>query len=225
MPAILARPRTALSVWSCLVLTACRGQAPAQTAAQQAPGGPPTIEVVKVVEQPLDVTLSLPGELNPQQSVALFARVSGFVKTIRVDRGSQVRTGESIAVLEAPELVAQRFEAQSKLQGAEAQLGSVRSKAEADASTYDQLRAAAATPGVVAGNDLVGGAEGGRSGSGTDRGGSTDRRGGATGAQLDSRRRRVPADYGTLLRRRDRAERAPWRPGGTRHGDAHRSSR
>jgi multidrug efflux pump subunit AcrA (membrane-fusion protein) len=61
---------------------------------------------VKVVEQPLDVTLSLPGELNPYQSVALFARVSGFVKTIRVDRGSQVRPGESIAVLEAPELVA-----------------------------------------------------------------------------------------------------------------------
>jgi len=155
MPAILVRPRAALSVWSCLALTACRGQAPAQTAAQQAPGGPPTIEVVRVVEQPLDVTLSLPGELNPHQSVALFARVSGFVKTIRVDRGSQVRTGESIAVLEAPELVAQRSEAQSKLQAAEAQLGSVRSKAEADASTYDRLKAAAATPGVVAGNDLV----------------------------------------------------------------------
>jgi len=113
------------------------------------------IEVVKVVEQPLDVTLSLPGELNPQQSVALFARVSGFVKTIRVDRGSQVRAGAPIAELEAPELVAQRSEAQSKLQGAEAQLGSVRSKAEADASTYDHLKAAAATPGVVAGNDLV----------------------------------------------------------------------
>ncbi|HMJ81877.1 MAG TPA: efflux RND transporter periplasmic adaptor subunit [Vicinamibacterales bacterium] len=154
MQAILARPHT-LGVWSCLALTACRGQAPAQTAAQQAPGGPPTIEVVKVVEQPLDVTLSLPGELNPLQSVALFARVSGFVKTIRVDRGSQVRAGEPIAELEAPELVAQRSEAQSKLQGAEAQLGSVRSKAEADASTYDRLKAAAATPGVVAGNDLV----------------------------------------------------------------------
>jgi RND family efflux transporter MFP subunit len=66
-----------------------------------------------------------------------------------------VRAGEPIAELEAPELVAQRSEAQSKLQGAEAQLGSVRSKAEADASTYDRLKAAAATPGVVAGNDLV----------------------------------------------------------------------
>jgi RND family efflux transporter MFP subunit len=108
-----------------------------------------------VVEQPLDVTLSLPGELIPYQSVALYARVSGFVKAIAVDRGSRVRQGEQVATLEAPELIAQRSEAQSKLQAAEAQLGSIRSKADADASTYDRLKAAAATPGVVAGNDVV----------------------------------------------------------------------
>ena len=111
--------------------------------------------MVKVVEQPLNVTLSLPGELNPYQTVALYARVTGFVKTIRVDRGSRVRAGEQIAVLEAPELGAQKAEAQSKLQSAEAQLGAIRSKAEANASTYDKLKAASATPGVVAGNDVV----------------------------------------------------------------------
>jgi RND family efflux transporter MFP subunit len=77
------------------------------------------------------------------------------VKTIRVDRGSRVRAGEQIATIEAPELVAQKAEAQSKLQGAEAQIGAVRAKAEGDLSTYERLRAAAATPGVVAGNDLV----------------------------------------------------------------------
>ena len=85
-------------------------------------GGPPTVEVVKVVEQPLNVTLSLPGELTPYQTVALYSRVTGFVKTIAVDRGSRVRAGEQLAVLEAPELVAQKAEAQSKLQSAEAQL-------------------------------------------------------------------------------------------------------
>ena len=99
--------------------------------------------------------LSLPGELDPYQSVAVYPRVTGFVKTIAVDRGSRVRAGELIATLEAPELVAQRAEAQSKLQAAEAQLAAARSKADADASTYDKLKAASATPGVVAGNDLV----------------------------------------------------------------------
>jgi membrane fusion protein, multidrug efflux system len=151
---ILARTRIPSNVFVCLTFAACRSNAPAQSP-EKTVAGPPTIEVVKVVEQPLDVTLSLPGELNPYQTVALYARVTGFVKTIRVDRGSRVHAGEQIAALEAPELVAQKAEAQSKLQSAEAQLAAIRSKAEANVSTYDKLKAASATPGVVAGNDVV----------------------------------------------------------------------
>ena len=139
-----------LSVW----LTACGGNNSSQGGKTATPG-PPTIDVVRVLEQQVNVTLSLPGELNPYQMVAIYPRVTGFVKTMSVDRGSRLRAGDLIAVLEAPELVAQRSEAQSKLQSAEAELGAVRSKADADASTYDKLKAAAATPGVVAGNDLV----------------------------------------------------------------------
>jgi membrane fusion protein (multidrug efflux system) len=81
--------------------------------------------------------------------------VTGFVKTIAVDRGSRVSTGQQLAVLEAPELVAQKSEAQSKLQSAEAQLAAIRSKADANVSTYESLKAASATPGVVAGNDVL----------------------------------------------------------------------
>jgi membrane fusion protein (multidrug efflux system) len=147
--------RAACVVLALLPLSACHGNAPVQTREPAAPAGPPTIDVVTVVEQPLNVTLSLPGELAPFQTVALYARVTSFVKTIAVDRGSRVRTGQVLAVLEAPELVAQKAEARSKLQSAEAQLGALRSKAEANVSTYEKLQAAAATPGVVAGNDVV----------------------------------------------------------------------
>jgi RND family efflux transporter MFP subunit len=111
--------------------------------------------VVRVVEQPVNVILSMPGELDPYEVVAIYPKVTGFVKTIYVDRGSHVHAGELIAQLEAPELAAQRSEAQSKVHAAEAQLASVRSKAEADTSTYEKLKAASATPGVVAGNDVV----------------------------------------------------------------------
>jgi RND family efflux transporter MFP subunit len=140
----------ALSFW-CI---AC-GQDGAVPAERVEAGGPPTIEVVRVLEQPVNATLSLPGELSAFQSVAIYPRVTGFVKTITVDRGSRVRAGDPIAMLEAPELAAQRSEAQSKLQSAEAQLEAVRSRADADASTYERLQAAAQTPGVVAGNDVV----------------------------------------------------------------------
>jgi RND family efflux transporter MFP subunit len=52
-------------------------------------------------------------------------------------------------------MISQRAEAQSKVQSAEALLATARSKADSDASTYDKLEAASATPGVVAGNDLM----------------------------------------------------------------------
>jgi len=114
-----------------------------------------TLDVVRVVEQPVNVTLSMPGQLDPYETVAVYPRVTGFVKSIAVDRGSRVRAGDVLATLEAPELAAQRAEAQSKVQAATAQLAATRAKADAGTSTYDKLRAASATPGVVAGNDLV----------------------------------------------------------------------
>ena len=132
-----------------------RGDGASHPAPGAATAGAAVIDMVRVVEQSLDVPLSLPGELTPFQSVAMFPRVNGFVKTVNVDRGSRVRTGELLATLEAPELVAQRSEAQSKLQAAEAQLSVTRAKADADQSTFARLKAASATPGVVAGNDVM----------------------------------------------------------------------
>ncbi|HTM02077.1 MAG TPA: efflux RND transporter periplasmic adaptor subunit [Vicinamibacterales bacterium] len=108
-----------------------------------------------MVEQPLDVVLDMPGNLEAYEDVALYSKVTGYVKSIRVDRGSRVRAGDVLAQLEAPELLAQRAEAESKLQAAEAQQGTAQAKADADASTFDKLKAASATPGVIAGNDLV----------------------------------------------------------------------
>jgi RND family efflux transporter MFP subunit len=137
-----------------LAAAACGGGDGASGAAPVT-AGPAAIDVVRVVEQSLDVPLSLPGELTAFQSVAMFPRVTGFVKAINVDRGSRVREGQLLALLEAPEVVAQRSEAQSKLQAAEAQLAVARAKADADKSTFARLKAASATPGVVAGNDVV----------------------------------------------------------------------
>ena len=137
-------------------LAACRGAAPAARGGETAPTGAATsVDVVRVVEQPLNATVSMPAELTAYQTVAIYPRVTGFVKTIRVDRGTRVRAGEILAVLDAPELGAQRAEAQSKLQAASAQLAAVRAKTDADAGVYERLKAAAATPGVVAGNDVV----------------------------------------------------------------------
>ena len=80
-----------LSVAIAIAGAACRPPAPPETTKTAAPSdGPATIEVVRVVEQPLKTQLSLPGELAAYQAVAVYPRVNGFVKTIAVDRGSRV---------------------------------------------------------------------------------------------------------------------------------------
>lgn len=134
-----------------LALTSC-GQENKSSA--KAADVAPRVEVAMVVTQKLAITVHLPGEIDPYEVVAVFPKVTGFVKSIEVDRGSRVRTGQLIIRLEAPELVSQRAEAQSKLQVAEAQLAAAQAKVASDESTYQHLKAAAATPGVVAGNDL-----------------------------------------------------------------------
>ena len=113
-----------------------------------------TIEVTRVSSRLLNSTISLPGELTPFESVDLFAKETGFVKSIRVDRGSKVRRGDVLAELEAPELVAQRAQANAAYQGAQSQLTSAQAKLAGDRATYGRLREAAKTPGVVAGNDV-----------------------------------------------------------------------
>jgi len=106
------------------------------------------------VSKKLSITARLPGELQPYEVVAVFPKVSAFVDSINVDRGSVVKAGQLMARLVAPEIAAQRAEAQAKLQGAEAQRGEAEARLASDESTYQRLKAASATPGVVAGNDL-----------------------------------------------------------------------
>jgi RND family efflux transporter MFP subunit len=65
-----------------------------------------------------------------------------------------VKRGQLLGTLSAPELRALRLEAEAKLQAARAQQAEAQAKMVAAQSTYGRLKAASATPGVVAGNDL-----------------------------------------------------------------------
>jgi len=98
--------RRAIVLLLSLGLSAC-GRPDAARNEKTATAEPPTIDVVRVIERPVSVTLSMPGELTPYQTVAIYPRVTGFVKTIRVDRGSRVRLGDVLVLLDAPELTAQ----------------------------------------------------------------------------------------------------------------------
>lgn len=64
--------------------------------------------VKPLLEQPV-YQLSLPGELRPYEEVTIYPKIKGFVKKIFVDRGSKVKKGQLLALLEAPE-VTQRYQ-------------------------------------------------------------------------------------------------------------------
>jgi membrane fusion protein, multidrug efflux system len=116
---------------------------------------PQQVTVAAVAERKLDTKLTLPAQIAPYESVDIYPKVSGFIESISVDRGSRVRAGQVIARLSAPELVAQRSQAEARVQAAEAQLVSAKAKLASDEGTYNHLAAAAKTPGVVAGNDVA----------------------------------------------------------------------
>src|SRR5215472_1716600 len=79
------------------------------------------IDMAPVVSKPVSQTVPLPGEFMPYLSVSLHAKVAGYVERVLVDRGSQVKRGELLAELSAPEMTAQIAEAESKVQAAEAE--------------------------------------------------------------------------------------------------------
>ncbi|PYT43172.1 MAG: efflux RND transporter periplasmic adaptor subunit [Acidobacteria bacterium] len=132
----------------------CGTNSGSSTSAQGMASPTPTVAVAKVTSKKLSITTRLPGELQAYEVVAVFPKVTAYVDSISVDRGSRVKAGQLMARLVAPEVAAQRAEAQSKLQAAEAQRAEAEAKLASDQSTYERLKSASATPGVVAGNDL-----------------------------------------------------------------------
>lgn len=130
------------------------GQTGRTSQAGTASGPAPTVTVTAVSSQMLDRPMTLPGDLSAFQDVEMRARVSGFVESISVDRGTAVKKGQLLARLAAPELTAQRIESEAKVQSAASQRIEAEAKLAADDATYQHLKSAAATPGVVAGNEV-----------------------------------------------------------------------
>jgi len=106
-----------------------------------------TVQTLTLTKGRLTTSLSLPGQLLPFQSVDLYAKVDSYVKEMLVDVGSQVRKGQLLATLEAPELQAATDESASLLQTREASW-------QASKATYDRLYKTSKIPGTVSPNEL-----------------------------------------------------------------------
>nr|WP_214460425.1 efflux RND transporter periplasmic adaptor subunit [Flavihumibacter fluvii] len=106
-----------------------------------------TTEIFALQKGRLTSSLQIPGELMAFQQVDLYAKENSFVKKLYADVGSEVKEGQLLVTMEAPELGSQLAGASSNIQSREAIYT-------ASKASYDRLLATSQTPGTVSPIDL-----------------------------------------------------------------------
>lgn len=131
------------------LIAACsnRQQPVDMTGKKNAPRSESKYEVGVVKEQPLSSYVKLPGQLRPFEEVNIYAKVNGFVASVKVDRGSIVKKDQVLLTLEAPEI-------ESQVQAAMSKYTHAQENAAASKDKYKRLYEASKEAGAVAPLDL-----------------------------------------------------------------------
>src|SRR6266481_1180334 len=75
----------------------------------------PTVALAQLIPGGAHQTLTLPGNIQPFNRAAIFARVNGYVKSWDHDIGSSVKAGQVLATIDAPDLDQQLGQAKATL--------------------------------------------------------------------------------------------------------------
>jgi len=108
-----------------------------------------TVQVFLLRTDTLKKSVELPGELQPYFQTDLYAKVQGYVREMKVDIGDRVRRGQTLAIIEAPEV-------NTQVTQSEAALAAARARYTSSADKYRRLYQASLSesPGIVAPVDL-----------------------------------------------------------------------
>jgi membrane fusion protein, multidrug efflux system len=107
----------------------------------------PVYKLAVVQQTGLSSLVKLPGQLAAYQEVSIFPKVNGYVKDVKVDIGTQVKKGQLLMMLEAPELVQSTMQAKEKYARTRADLS-------IDREHFNRLLEASQTPGAISPLDL-----------------------------------------------------------------------
>ena len=111
------------------------------------------VGVVKPLRKDLDVKLAYTADVLPNKQVAIFAKVSGYIKRLGAEPGDFVREGQFLVEIEAPELNAAVEQVRAAVATAEANLNVARSTLEATRANAANQEANLARARAVAVND------------------------------------------------------------------------
>ena len=118
-----------------------REQTEADSGSRAAGTAEPVAAVVKVARGTLGTPLTLAGAFKPFQDVDVHAKVAGYIKAIYVDVGTHVTTGQTLAILEVPELQAQLAGADAAMRRAKEQVSQAQSDLQGAKSTHGAVHA------------------------------------------------------------------------------------
>lgn len=118
--------------------------------------------VARVERHTIANALTISGEFKPFQDVDVHAKVAGYIKVIYVDVGDHVKEGQTLAVLEVPELTAQLAgtdaavrKSKEEIRRAQSDIERAQSSHSAAHSAYSRLKQAAdSRAGLVAQQEL-----------------------------------------------------------------------
>jgi RND family efflux transporter MFP subunit len=137
-----------------------RAKSPNPVRAQDAVVQPAAVALVK--RAPIRQTLVLSGWFKPFQNVDVHAKVAGYIKVIYVDVGDKVKRGQTLAILEVPELRAQLDAAKSAIKRAQDSVRRSQNEVARDKSAHQAIhldyvrlkQASEQQPGLIAQQEL-----------------------------------------------------------------------
>jgi RND family efflux transporter MFP subunit len=82
----------------------------------------PTVSLASFIPTSPSQTLTLPGNVQPFNKAAIYARVNGYLKSWEHDIGTPVKVGQALAIIDAPDLDQQLSQAKATLASVRASL-------------------------------------------------------------------------------------------------------
>ncbi len=119
-----------------LALTGCSRRSENPQASSIAPESALVVPVARASRANLSNDIKLTAEFQPYQEVDVMAKVSGYVKSIKVDIGDRVREGQLIATLEIPEMQDDLARASATIDAANAEVAMARDAIRRTESQY-----------------------------------------------------------------------------------------
>ncbi len=93
---------TAIAIVGLLLLRSRSEKADTRQLTQDVARGP-VVQTARVIVSPPEDSVEVEGDARPYVSATLYSKLSGYLKSIRVDKGDRVREGELLATIESPE--------------------------------------------------------------------------------------------------------------------------